>query len=92
MIIEALDSSSVKVSWNPPQFQLQNGIIVDYILQISGEDTAEDFEFHSFEEFVTVFNLHPFYTYTFTIAAVTIDVGPYSPAVAFQMPEEGCHC
>ena len=40
---------------------------------------------------VTVPALHPFYTYTCTIAAVTIGEGPYSEELTITMPEDGKH-
>ena len=91
----ALNSSTVQVSWNPPQLSLQNGLIVDYVLTITGVDTDEEYELRSSEDTggtMTVPGLHPFYTYTFSIAAATtVGGGPFSPAVAFQMPQEGMH-
>ena len=38
---------------------------------------------------LTLEDLHPFYTYTFIIAAVTIDQGPFSEMFSFQMPQAG---
>ena len=34
-------------------------------------------------------DLHPFYTYSFLIAAVTISPGPYSEIFSIQMPQTG---
>lgn len=61
------------------------------MLQITGINTEEEFEIQSYEgpNDVTVPNLHPFYAYTYTIAAIGIGIGPYSTVLVFQMPEEG---
>ena len=91
LTIVAINSSSVKVSWEPPQADLRNGIIVDNIVRITGVDTEEMFVLNTGEDtgVIVVTNLHPFYTYTYSIASVTIGIGPFSPAVPFQMPQEG---
>ena len=34
-------------------------------------------------------DLHPFYTYRFSIAAQTVAVGPFSNSTVLQMPEAG---
>ena len=59
------------------------------------------------EEFpVAIRDLHPFYSYQFTVAAVTVKPGPFSDEVACTLPEDGmviflgghkvnsqyCHC
>lgn len=80
------------VSWDPPLPDMQNGLIVDYILRITGLNTDEDYEVHSGDNAPNTLmaqGLHPFYTYLFSIAAVTIGNGPFSAAVTFQMPQDG---
>ena len=59
------------------------------------------------EEFpVAIRDLHPFYSYQFMVAAVTVKPGPFSDEVACTLPEDGmvvilgghkvnsqyCHC
>lgn len=34
-------------------------------------------------------NLHPFYRYSFVIAAVTVYQGPFSERIVIEMPEDG---
>ncbi len=34
-------------------------------------------------------SLHPYYTYTLTVAAETVALGPSSAAVSVQLPEDG---
>ena len=38
---------------------------------------------------LSVPTLHPFYTYTCIVAAVTVGLGPYSTAVEVELPEDG---
>lgn len=87
----ALNSSTVQVSWDPPLIHTQNGPISGYVLSITGINSDEEFELYSYQDINTIIvtNLHPFYTYTYTIAANGTGVGPFSPALSLQMPEEG---
>ena len=91
LTVVAFNSSAVQVSWDPPLPETQNGPINGYVLQITGINTEEELEIQSYEgpNDVTVPNLHPFYAYTYTIAAIGIGIGPYSTVLVFQMPEEG---
>ena len=36
-----------------------------------------------------VLSVHPFYRYSFVIAAVTVHEGPYSEHIVIEMPEDG---
>jgi hypothetical protein len=92
LTVVALNSSTTQVSWDPPLSETQNGPISGYVLQISGINTDEDFEIQSYEgpNTFTVSNLHPFYAYAYTVAAIGTGIGPYSTALVFQMPEEVC--
>ncbi|CAI8041621.1 Tyrosine-protein phosphatase Lar [Geodia barretti] len=92
LTVVALNSSTTQVSWDPPLSETQNGPISGYVVQISGINTDEDFEIQSYEgpNTFTVSNLHPFYAYAYTIAAIGTGIGPYSTALVFQMPEEVC--
>ena len=91
LTVVALNSSTTQVSWDPPLSETQNGPISGYVVQIIGINTDEDFEIQSYEgpNTFTVSNLHPFYAYAYTIAAIGTGIGPYSTALVFQMPEEG---
>ena len=51
-------------------------------------DTGVIMEYTSMELSLTISDLHPHYTYTGTIAAVTVAPGP-GDTVTFQMPEDG---
>jgi len=83
-----LDSSTVLLSWNLPKDPL-NGIIQEYIINITETDTGRMFQEISITSRTTVSSLHPDYTYSWTVTAVTISVGPYSSLLSFTTPEDG---
>ena len=51
------------------------------LLQLTSQTTAR-----------SISGLHPFFTYTLTVAAVTIGPGPYGLMLTVQMPEDGTVC
>ena len=85
----AIDSTTIILSWSPPLPEEQNGIIRQYIIDVTELDTGDTFSFNSTNTETTLPMLHPFYTYEFTITAVTVDPGPPTPPFTVQMEEDG---
>ena len=78
------------LSWQPPAPENQNGIIVHYIVNITEMETGRLLSFTAVNiTTLSVPMLHPFYTYTCIVAAVTVGVGPYSATVVVELPEDG---
>ena len=85
-----LDSSTVDCSWLPPLPEEVNGIITGYAVHITGQDNSEIAELQTNTTSIQIRDLHPFYSYVFTAAAITnAGQGPFSPAVYFQMLSAG---
>lgn len=84
-----LNSESIYLSWEPPPFSEQNGQIQHYIINVTELDTGNSFiQIATSTEF-TFYSLHPYYTYAFTIAAMTVDIGPTSNSVIAMTEEDG---
>ena len=83
----ALAATTAQLTWEPPPPEHRNGNIEEYIINITGVDTNEEYELYFKQTFATVSDLHPFYQYKFSIAAATIAVGPFSSLLILQMPE-----
>ena len=83
-----INSTSVSLEWRPPLASLQNGIIQSYTLQLVAAETGSMLQYTSTELSLTITDLHPYYTYTCTIAAVTVAPGP-GETIVFQTPEDG---
>lgn len=64
-----------------------NGIIDEYHVNITEDETGTWFEEITNQTQLTVYGLHPFYTYYYSVTAVTVDKGPHS-AVVFVVTEE----
>lgn len=77
------------LSWDSIPDSDQNGIIRHYQVNITETDTGADLSTIAYSTGLTINDLHPYYTYRVLVAAYTIDTGPYSSHVTFQMDEDG---
>ena len=71
-----------------PEEISQNGIIRQYIINITRIDTGE-MESYTSEDFSIVLQVLPFRRYLVSIAAVTVETGPFSEYLTVEMPEDG---
>ena len=76
------------MQWTPPQPDLQNGVIQHYSVQLVDAQTNQVQQYTSTQHSITISNLHPYYTYTCTVTAVTVAPGP-AALVTFQLPQDG---
>ena len=83
------NASTVIVSWSPPLEEDRNGIIQGYTVRVVGVHTDEDFTLSVSTTAAIVGGLHPFYSYKFRVAAVTILHGPFSNPKTAMMPPFG---
>ena len=89
----SLSSTSITLSWSPPPLEYQNGIIRSYIINLTELETSAMYSYMFFATgptlTMTIPALHPYYTYNFTISAVTIESGPPTDAFTVQTLEDG---
>lgn len=84
-----LTSRSVRVSWEPPLVEQQNGVIQYYLVMVMVQQTRASFSLNSSSTSRIIPNLHPAYVYSIEVAAVTIGVGPYSSIISISTPDDG---
>ena len=77
------------MEWNPPPEDAHNGIIRRYSLNVTEVATGRYFSRHTSDLQYTFLHLHPYHTYLFTVAAVTISPGPPTESVAVTTLETG---
>ena len=88
--VQSETSTTLVLSWQPPAPENQNGIIIHYIVNITEMETGRLLSFTAVNTTtLSVSTLHPFYTYTCIVAAVTVGLGPYSAPVEVELPEDG---
>ena len=82
-------SRSISLTWDPPTAANQNGIIRSYVINMTALETQETIQLVSNNTEIDLEMLHPYYTYSFVISAVTIGPGPPSSAYNVTTEEEG---
>ncbi len=87
----ALSPSDLLLQWKPPSLELQNGVIRRYVVNVTEVDSRSFQMLYSEDNNITLTSRHPFYQYSYSIAAETIGRGPYSSADVIQMPEAGIY-
>ena len=89
MTIISIDSRNVHLSWSLPPPGHHNGIIRKSYINITEVDTGMKFQRTSLGTSLTISSLHPFYIYWFSVAAFTVDLGPFTEPSVLQMPQDG---
>ena len=82
-------STNILLTWEAPVSSGQNGIIQHYVVRVTEVETMREFLLTSVTTSISAVDLHPYYTYSFTVAAVTIGQGPSTPALSLQTLEDG---
>ena len=81
----------VDLSWSPPVSDKQNGVITNYVINITEDESGDDFQESTSSTSLSVEdNLRPYITYTCVISAGTsAGQGPFSSAINFTTHEHG---
>ena len=85
----AVNSTTIYLQWQPPLLADQNGEIRHYLINITAVETGTLLQLTSQTNAQNISGLHPYYTYTLTVAAVTIGPGPYGLVLTVKTPEDG---
>ena len=84
-----VSSVSVKLTWSEPSADLQNGVIISYLLNITSQQSDEVVSYTSNTTSLHVLGLKPFVSYSCVVSAVTsVGIGPYT-LLAFMTLEAG---
>ena len=89
LIATALGSRTLHITWQPPVEEERNGIIRRYVINITELDSGNEYQLENVTTEITVQNLHPFYRYSYSVAAETVALGPFTPGSIIEMPEDG---
>ena len=87
----AVNSTSLFLSWEIPPSEQQNGIIRQYLVNVSELETGSGIELSTTDTNITVSGLHPFYHYECNVSAVTIGAGPYTLPITIQTLQAGMY-
>ena len=90
--LRVLGPRAVLVSWRPPAFEEQNGVIITYsivFVEVTSNTTLMYQQEGNYTE-LTVDELHPYYEYNCSMFAATqIGNGPFTDSVTIRTFEDG---
>lgn len=78
--------------WDPPLDHTHNGIIREYLVEVTREHRNESVMHRSLAASVLVTDLHPDATYSVRVAGHTVKAGPFSTSFLFHTLEDGMYC
>ena len=90
--LQVLSSRSVLVSWRPPAFEEQNGVITSYRVVFIESPSNNTLPYQREGELteLVIEQLHPYYEYHCSIAAETrVGSGPATNSVTIRTFEDG---
>ena len=85
----AITATLVILNWQPPPEEHWNGLITLYYVFVTELESGRFFRLNSTKTNHLVKNLHPYYTYNFSVAAVTVAAGSISDTITLQTSEAG---
>lgn len=82
---------SLTIRWQPPLLTHRNGLIINYIVNVSVNDQDSAFnDQHVVSSTSLTLQTQPYTTYMITVAAATvIGQGPFSTEAIVTTPEDG---
>ena len=90
-VLTNVTTNSVILSWDPPTYEQQNGVIRHYIIyltELSGTDNNKELTSRSLSFILS--ELRPAFCYSVSVAAYTIGVGPTTANSEFCLLTAGC--
>ena len=87
--VTALSAHILSVLWSDPLSTDINGIIQSYLVNVSITETMETFLYKTNNTFLLLNDVHPYYTYSVMVAAVTIAPGPFTSEYSVTTPQDG---
>ena len=85
----AVNSTTIALWWDTIAVENQNGIIRHYLVSVMEVETDELDVYTAVGTQLNISGLHPYYTYTCVVAAVTNSVGPFSRNISIITPQGG---
>ena len=85
----AVNSTTIALMWDTIAVESRNGILCHYLFSVMEVGTNEVDVYTAVATQLNVSGLHPYYTYTCVVAAVTNSVGPFSHNISIITPQGG---
>lgn len=87
--VQVVTSSSLHLTWSLPDPRYQNGIVRSYIISVRDVEADRFQVFSTLQHELTISSLHPYNAYELSVAAVTVDRGPFSTPIPVRTLQDG---
>ena len=88
--VRAVSSRMSTLSWDQPNHEDRNGIIIGYVINVTNTRRSETLQYTSNTTALTLSTLSPYTTYYYIVAARTsVGTGPFSAVITLQTPQNG---
>ena len=85
-----MNARTLILNWQPPLEENRNGPIVGYTANLTEILTGRNWQLLTETTQLIVNELHPFYSYNYSVAAKTsAGLGPFTAIMSVKMPEDG---
>ena len=80
LVSDQVTATFVELSWEPPLPNTHNGVIDSYTVMVVEIATSLRVQTHQnvTSTSITLTSLHPAYDYSMSVAALTVELGPFS--------------
>ena len=86
----ATSSRMSTLSWDPPNFEDRNGVIIGYVINVTNTQRNETLQYTSNATALTLTTLSPYTTYYCIVAARTsVGIGPFTTVLTLLTPQDG---
>ena len=86
----ATSSRMSTLSWDPPNYEDRNGVIIGYVINVTNTRRNETLQYTSNTTAITLTTLSPYTTYYCIVAARTsVGTGPFSAVLTLQTAPDG---
>ena len=89
VLVSVTSSTAIIITWSPPPFADQNGIIREYSVLVFNANNDQSFLYQTQQNSLNVSLLSPYTLYYVTVAAVTVETGPYSQTYNITTLQDG---
>ena len=85
-----LSSTSIDVSWAPPDDENHNGVIIHYTISVTVQETGDSFQHQTDDLKFQLTDLRPYRTHLISVGASTsVCPGPFSSEISAKTLEDG---
>ena len=86
----AVSSRMSTLSWDPPNYEDRNGVIIGYVINVTNTRRSETLQYTSNTTTLTLSTLSPYTTYYCIVAARTsVGTGPFSAVITLRTLQDG---